>query len=97
MPTPAAVFPPTDSLATCRSNPEAGKAGLARFHQVQEAYAVLRDAGKRAQYDGMRAAGFSPADLDSSGSSGNETPWGQPSNADFDAFVDEWWKKMSEE
>ncbi|KAL4859938.1 Chaperone protein DnaJ [Chlorella vulgaris] len=79
------------------TNSEAGKAGLARFHQVQEAYAVLRDAGKRAQYDGMRAAGFSPADLDSSGSSGNETPWGQPSNADFDAFVDEWWKKMSEE
>jgi DnaJ-class molecular chaperone len=60
----------------------------------------LRDEGKRAQYDRMRAAGFGVVDLEEDGGMGGYgTPWGQPSMdaRDFDKHFDEWWKKMSEE
>lgn len=84
-----------------RSNPEAGRAELKRFHEIQEAYRVLRDPAKRAQYDSMRAAGFGGEGFDEAapGGGGGATPWGQPSvdERDFDARFDEWWKKMSQE
>jgi DnaJ-class molecular chaperone len=71
---------------------------------VQEAWGVLRDEGKRAQYDRMRQAGFRGSgaefeDASVGGSSGFGTPWGQPSmdERDFEAAFDAWWKKKSEE
>ena len=36
------------------SNPDVGRAELKRFHEVQEAYRVLRDEDRRRQYDAMR-------------------------------------------
>lgn len=88
-------------LATC-SNPDAGPAARARFHELQEAYSILRDEGRRAQYDRMRATGFASgaADFEASATAGGYgMPWGQPSMdaRDFDKAFDEWWKRMSEE
>lgn len=92
--------------ACCRthacSNPDAGPAARARFHELQEAYSILRDEGRRAQYDRMRSTGFAggAADFEAGAAAGGYgTPWGQPSMdaRDFDKAFDEWWKKMSEE
>ena len=41
-----------------------GQQGARRFHLVQEAWGVLRDAGRRAQYDRMRALGWGGAPED---------------------------------
>ncbi|KAL4445911.1 hypothetical protein ABPG77_009110 [Micractinium sp. CCAP 211/92] len=84
------------------TNPDAGPAARARFHELQEAYSILRDEGRRAQYDRMRATGFagSAADFDAGAAAGGYgMPWGQPTvdARDFDKAFDEWWKKMSEE
>lgn len=45
---------PTSLPSSCRSNPDVGRAELKRFHEVQEAYRVLRDEERRRQYDTMR-------------------------------------------
>lgn len=84
------------------TNPDAGPAARARFHELQEAYSILRDEGRRAQYDRMRSTGFAggAADFEAGAAAGGYgTPWGQPSMdaRDFDKAFDEWWKKMSEE
>ncbi|KAL4425686.1 hypothetical protein ABPG75_009702 [Micractinium tetrahymenae] len=84
------------------TNPDAGPAARARFHELQEAYSILRDEGRRAQYDRMRATGFAggAADFEAGGAAGGYgMPWGQPSMdaRDFDKAFEEWWKKMSDE
>lgn len=61
---------------------------------------MLRDEGKRSQYDAMRSAGFdSAAGFEEGAGGAYGTPWGQPSMdaKDFDAAFDAWWKKMSSE
>lgn len=65
---------------------------------------MLREPGRRARYDQMRAAGFGASleDFEAGGGDGGGaygTPWGQPSvdDKDFDRKFDEWWTRMSEE
>ena len=66
------------------------------------ACSVLRDSGRRSQYDAMRSAGFdafSAEEAAGGGGHSSATPWGQPSmeQDDFDARFEAWWRKMGEE
>jgi curved DNA-binding protein CbpA len=74
-----------------------GEAGRHHFQRVLEAYEVLRDPGKRAQYDALRRAGF-PAAGDSDAGGG---PWGQRpgsggSEDDWERAFDEWLRRQGD-
>mgnify|MGYP002390316829 CR=1 FL=1 len=78
----------------CR-NPDSYRDSHKEFQQITEAYQVLRDKGKRAQYDMMLRAGTGSSAQDFEAY--ERSPFGTGADEDFERQFDEWWKRMSSE
>jgi curved DNA-binding protein CbpA len=71
-----------------------------RFQNVLAAYEVLREPGKRAQYDLVRSAGFNPTSTEAAGFTSawpRHAPGGATSDASWERAFDEWERRMKEE